>query len=141
MKLMNSLKGLITEIASAQDIQRSINMKNIITINYNGREYGKGYRDIEPVCFGISKSGNFVLRAWEREGSSHSNKVRGNPIPGWRLFRLDKILTYQLQGDKFTESRPFYNPNGDKSMSRVIVNAVFDNQGNEDNTDNLENIT
>ena len=141
MKLMNSLKGLITEIASAQDIQRSINMKNIITINYNGREYGKGYRDIEPVCFGISKSGNFVLRAWEIVGSSHSNKVMGNPIPGWRLFRLDKILTYQLQGDKFTESRPFYNPNGDKSMSRVIVNAVFDNQGNEDNTDNLENIT
>jgi len=141
MKLMNSLKGLITEIASAQDIQRSINMKNVITINYNGREYGKGYRDIEPVCFGISKSGNFVLRAWEIEGSSHSNKVKGNPIPGWRLFRLDKILTYQLQGDKFIESRPFYNPNGDKSMSRVIVNAVFDNQGNEDNTDNLENIT
>jgi predicted DNA-binding transcriptional regulator YafY len=141
MKLMNSLKGLITEIASAQDIQRSINMKNVITINYNGREYGKGYRDIEPVCFGISKSGNFVLRAWEIEGSSHSNKVRGNPIPGWRLFRLDKILTYQLQGDKFIESRPFYNPDGDKSMSRVIVNAVFDNQGNEDNTDNLENIT
>jgi len=138
---MNSLKGLITEIASAQDIQRSINMKNVITINYNGREYGKGYRDIEPVCFGISKSGNFVLRAWEIEGSSHSNKVKGNPIPGWRLFRLDKILTYQLQGDKFIESRPFYNPNGDKSMSRVIVNAVFDNQGNEDNTDNLENIT
>jgi hypothetical protein len=45
------------------------------------------------------------------------------------------------QGDKFTESRPLYNPNGDKSMSRVIVNAVFDNQGNEDNVNNLENIT
>ena len=138
---MNSLKGLITEIASAQDIQRSINMKNIITINYNGREYGKGYRDIEPVCFGISKSGNFVLRAWEIEGSSHSNKVRGNPIPGWRLFRLDKILTYALQGDNFTEVRPKYNPNGDRSMARVILNAVFDNTDDIENIDNIENIT
>ena len=48
------------------------------------------------------------------------------------MFRLDKILTYALQGDKFTEVRPLYNPNGDNSMVRVIVNAKFD-----DNTENL----
>lgn len=138
MKLMNTLKGLINEVASIQDAQNSIKFKNVITINYDGKEYGKGYRDIEPVCLGYSKSGNLVLRAWERQGSSHSNKVEGNPIPGWRLFRLDKILTYQLQGDKFTEARPKYNPNGDLSMSRVIVNATFDGMGNENN---LENIT
>ena len=142
MKLLNSLKGLINEAASVEDVRDSIRNKKMMVIYYDGKDNGgKGYRTIEPVCLGLSKKGNFVLRAWEIEGSSHSNKVRGNPIPGWRLFRLDKILTYQLQGDKFTESRPFYNPNGDKSMSRVIVNAVFDNQGNEDNTDNLENIT
>jgi hypothetical protein len=128
MKLMNSLKGLITEIASIQDIQHSIKMKNVMTINYNGKEYGRGYRDIEPVCFGVSKSGNFVLRAWEREGSSHSNKVEGNPIPGWRLFRVDKIQSFKPSGDKFNQPKPGYNPRGDKSMTRVIINAVFGNQ-------------
>jgi len=132
MKLIKTLSKLITEVASIDDVQKSIKQKNVITINYDGDEYGKGYRDIEPVCLGVSKKGNMVLRAWERGGASHSNKVDGNPIPGWRLFRIDKILTYQLQGDKFTEVRPLYNPNGDKSMVRVIVNAKFD-----DNTENL----
>ena len=102
----------------------------MITINYQGEEYGKGYRDIEPVCLGISKAGNMVLRAWERQGVSHSKEVEGNPIPGWRMFRLDKILTYALQGDKFTEMRPKYNPNGDKLMSSVIINAKFDDTEN-----------
>ena len=132
MKLVKTLSKLITEVAAIDDIQRSIKQKNVITINYQGDEYGKGYRDIEPVCLGISKKGNMVLRAWERQGASHSNKVEGNPIPGWRMFRLDKILTYALQGDKFNEVRPLYNPNGDNSMVRVIVNAKFD-----DNTENL----
>jgi predicted DNA-binding transcriptional regulator YafY len=144
MKLIKSLSRLITEVAALDDVQKSIKQKNVITINYDGDEYGKGYRDIEPVCLGVSKAGNMVLRAWERQGASHSNTVEGNPIPGWRLFRLDKILTYQLQGDTFNEVRPNYNPNGDRSMVRVILNAVFDNTPNTDNvenTDNTENIT
>lgn len=132
MKLVNTLTKLITEVAAIDDVQRSIKQKNVITINYQGDEYGRGYRDIEPVCLGISKKGNMVIRAWERDGVSHSKEVKGNPIPGWRMFRLDKILTYALQGDKFTEVRPLYNPNGDNSMVRVIVNAKFD-----DNTENL----
>lgn len=131
MKLLNTLgKLLINEVASIDDVQKSIRQKNVITINYQGEEYGKGYRDIEPVCLGISKAGNMVLRAWERQGVSHSKEVEGNPIPGWRMFRLDKILTYALQGDKFTEMRPKYNPNGDKLMSSVIINAKFDDTEN-----------
>jgi predicted DNA-binding transcriptional regulator YafY len=139
MKLIKSLSRLITEVAALDDVQKSIKQKTVITINYDGDEYGKGYRDVEPVCLGVSKAGNMVLRAWERQGSSHSNKVEGNPIPGWRLFRLDKILTYLPQGDNFIEVRPNYNPNGDRSMTRVILNAVFDNTPNTDNVENIDN--
>ena len=138
MKLLGNLSRLITEIAALDDVQKSIKQKNVITINYDGDEYGKGYRDVEPVCLGVSKAGNMVLRAWERQGASHSNRVEGNPIPGWRLFRLDKILTYLPQGDSFIEVRPNYNPNGDRSMTRVILNAVFDNTPNTDNIENIE---
>jgi predicted DNA-binding transcriptional regulator YafY len=139
MKLLGNLSRLITEIAALDDVQKSIKQKNVITINYDGDEYGKGYRDVEPVCLGVSKAGNMVLRAWERQGASHSNRVEGNPIPGWRLFRLDKILTYLPQGDSFIEVRPNYNPNGDRSMTRVILNAVFDNTPNTDNIENIDN--
>jgi hypothetical protein len=130
MKLLSSLKYIITEIANVNDVQDSVKKRRVITIYYDGEEYGKGYRDIEPVCLGTSKAGNLVLRAWEREGSSHSRQVDGNPIPGWRLFRLDKIFTYAPTMDTFDEVRPNYNPNGDKLMVSVIVNAKFDNEEN-----------
>jgi len=74
---------------------------------------------------GVSKKGKLVLRAWEREGSSYSAQNEGNILPGWRLFRLDKIFTYTPTLDNFTEARPLYNPNGDKSMITVYLNAKF----------------
>lgn len=134
MRLLKTLTNLITEAAPPDDVQDSIRKKKVITINYDGEEYGRGYRDIEPVCFGFTKKGEPVLRAWERQGASHSKVTRDNPIPGWRFFKLAKILTYLPQGDTFTEVRPGYNPNGDKLMSRVILNATFDDNEEENIT-------
>jgi len=57
-------------------------------------------------------------------------KNKGNFLPGWRLFRLDKIFTYQPTMDNFIDMRPNYNPNGDRSMERVLINAKFDNVDN-----------
>ena len=130
MKLLNNLSKLILEAANLDVVQDSIRKKNVITINYDGREYGRGFRDIEPVCVGYSKKGELVLRAWERQGVSHSKVTKNNPVPGWRFFKLVKILTYQPQGDTFYEMRPDYNPDGDKLMSSVILNAKFDDTQN-----------
>ena len=129
MKLVQSLKSLITEVASLNDIQKSIRDKNITVIFYDGDEPGgRGLRRIEPVCVGYSKAGNLVLRAWDEEGSSHTATIGDQPLPGWRLFRADKILTYKPTQEKFTTPRPGYNFTGDKSMTRVILNAKFDQQ-------------
>ena len=50
MKLLNNLKGLITEIAAISDITDAVKNKKVITIYYNGKDNGgKGYRTIEPV--------------------------------------------------------------------------------------------
>jgi predicted DNA-binding transcriptional regulator YafY len=128
MKLIQKLNGLITEIAAISDITNSIKKREIVTIYYDGKDNGgKGYRTIEPVCLGMSKKNNMVLRAWESEGSSFSAKNKGNFLPGWRLFRVDKIFTYKPTFDKFNEMRPNYNQNGDKSMIQVLVNTKFDN--------------
>ena len=135
MKLISNLKYLITEAASLDNIQKSIGAKNLVSIYYDGDEdstsTGKGYRIIEPVCIGTHKdTGNLVLCAWETEGSSYSRGKKGNPIPGWRLFRVDKIFTFKPTMDNFTEVRPLYNPNGDRSMIQVLVNAKFNNEEN-----------
>ena len=101
MKLVNNLSELITEIAAISDMTDSIKKRNVVSIYYDGKDNGgKGYRVIEPVCLGFSKKDNMVLRAWEREGSSYSAKNDGNFLPGWRLFRVDKIFTYKPTFDK-----------------------------------------
>lgn len=129
MKLVNNLSELITEIAAISDMTDSIKKRNVVSIYYDGKDNGgKGYRVIEPVCLGFSKRDNMVLRAWKIEGSSYSAKNDGNFLPGWRLFRVDKIFTYKPTFDKFDTVRPNYNPTGDKSMIRVLVNAKFDNE-------------
>jgi predicted DNA-binding transcriptional regulator YafY len=131
MKLIKTLKHVINEAASIDDVRNSIRNKKIMIIYYDGEDNGgKGYRTIEPVCLGLSKRGNFVLRAWEIEGSSFSAKNKGNILPGWRLFRLDKIFTYRPTMDNFYTMRPNYNSGGDKSMERVFINAKFDNEEN-----------
>ena len=129
MKLYNTVKSLILEVASIDSVVNAIKNKDKIIIYYDGDEPGgRGLRNIEPVCFGYSKAGNPVLRAWDEEGASHTAYKGEQPLPGWRLFRVDKIQSFKPSGEKFTTPNPGYNPRGDKSMVRVIINAVFDNQ-------------
>ena len=129
MKLQGALKGLICEIASLDSIVDAIKGRKVVIIYYDGDEPGgRGLRTIEPVCVGYSKAGNLVLRAWDEEGASHTARTGEQPLPGWRLCRVDKILTYKPTLDNFNTARPGYNFNGDKSMTRVILNANFNTE-------------
>lgn len=126
MKLQESLKNLIVEIASMDSILDAIKNKQVCVIYYDGDEPGgRGLRQIEPVCLGVSKSGNKVVRAWDDEGASHTSYTGEQPLPGWRLFRLDKILSCKPTGEVFTQMRPDFNSNGDKSMKSVILIAKY----------------
>ena len=132
MKLYNTVKSLILEVASINSITDAIKKRQKVIVYYDGDEPGgRGLREIEPVCFGYSKSDNPILRAWDYEGASHTNYKGEQPLPGWRIFRLDKILSFRPTGDVFNEPKPGYNPNGDRSMNRVIINVKFDNNNNE----------
>ena len=126
MKLLQTVKSLILEASSIEDIVDSIKKRKVVVIYYDGDEPGgRGLREIEPVCLGISKANNKILRAWDIEGSSHTGYKGEQPLPGWRLFRVDKILSYKPTGEIYNNPRPNYNFNGDKTMVSVILNAKF----------------
>lgn len=132
MNLLGTFKSLLIESASLADVQNSIKNKTIMTIYYDGdNPGGKGYRRIEPVCVGYSKANNLVLRAWDLDGASHTNTTGEKPLPGWRMFRLDKIFTYQPTTDNFVDMRPGFNSQGDESMTQVILNAEFNTETDE----------
>ena len=129
MKLLDTLKVILTEAASQEDIVKAINQKQVASIYYNGDEPGgKGLREIEPVALGRSKAGNMVLRAWDELGASHTAYLNDphSPKPGWRLFRVDKITMFKPLRKNFTKPRPGYNFNGDKDMVSIITLAKFD---------------
>ena len=124
MKLFSSFKEVIPEAVSFDDLQKAIKNLDVITITYDGDEPGgKGYRTVYPVCLGRSKSGNLVLRAYDIEGASHRASLGLKPLPSWRMFRIDKTFTFNRNGEKFSELPADYNPNGDKSMTQVYINA------------------
>jgi len=126
MKLKDTLRDLICEVASIDSVVDAIKNKKKCIIYYDGDEPGgKGIREIEPVCLGVSKAGNKVLRAWDEEGASHRGYLGTKPLPGWRMFRLDKIMTLKPTGENFTEMKPNFNPNGDKSMKSIIIISQF----------------
>lgn len=126
MRLYNTIKQIILE-KSFDQIANSVRNKNVVTIYYDGEDNGgKGLRVIEPFCFGISKAGNAVIRAWEREGASFTAQKGTQPLPGWRLFRVDRIGSYNVSPtDNFDEIRPDYNPN-DKGMKNIKLCANFE---------------
>ena len=133
MKLINTIKNLITEAATLEDVLDSIKNRKVVIIYYDGDEPGgRGLREIEPVCIGVSKANNRIIRAWDKEGSSHTAYKGEQPLPGWRIFRLDKILSLKPTGEVYNQPRPGYNFNGDKTMASVILNAKF-NQPPEEN--------
>lgn len=128
MKLRESLKQLIVEVASVESIVDCIKKRQKCVIYYDGDEPGgRGLREIEPVCLGRMRgTNNLAVRAWDEEGSSHTSYTGEQPLPGWRLFRLDKILSLKPTGENFDTPRPNFNPNGDKSMRSIIIIVKFD---------------
>ena len=123
MKLYKSLKGLILEGVNRVDIEKAIKGRNIVNIYYSGdMTLNPGYRNIEPVCDGMSNTkvgpGNLVVRAWQIDGATD----RPRTMPGWRLFRADRITHWQSTLDTFDEPRPNFNPVGDKTLKN---NACF----------------
>jgi len=126
MKLYNTLNNLILEVASRDQIIGAIKNRRVCAIYYDGDEPGgRGLRVIEPVAYGLTKKGNPVVRAWDKEGASHTSYLGKKPLPGWRFFRVDKMQFIRPTQEIFDTPRPNYNPNGDKSMERVFINAVF----------------
>jgi len=100
-------------------------------------------RRIEPISYGINKSGNHVIRAWQPEGEStsfNSGKYKKNDpltrVSGYRMFRVDKIKNYRVTNDVFnisknhlTKNRPklnVLNNVDDKDMTRVFASIEIE---------------
>ena len=77
------------------------NIKKVICSAIQSRKmiqfnYEDSTRVAEPYCYGESKMGNEVLRAFQVKGGSKS----GNPV-GWKLFNASKMKNVGFTDEYF----------------------------------------
>ena len=109
------------------DLQSAITNKFVCTIYYKGAVKGivdDGYRYIEPYALGVNKHGNTVVRAWLIKGTSRRGRIDPSQVPGWRLFRVDRISIITPTLQKFTVPKKGYNAD-DSGMTEVTFSAQF----------------
>lgn len=110
------LSALIEDVQSNKIVD-AIKKKHEAVIDYN--DGAEGDRYIEPVAYGLSTSGNPVVRAFQTDGPTKT----GND--DWKLFRLDRITKWDTRNDTSFDEPPGYNPNGDRDMQTVYTVAKF----------------
>jgi len=127
MKLYNLVQELILETVQRDYILKSLENRKIVNFWYDDpddpNEVKPGYREVEPYVYGKHYlSGNDVIRGWLIRGTSKTDEVDSSVVPGWRLFRVDRMNNWQERKDKFnpyTETgeptHKNYNPD-DKHM-------------------------
>lgn len=124
--MRNTQQQILFEDVDVSSIELAIKKRKPVKVNYiadeNEKETGSGWRIIQPVAYGLSKAGNPVIRAYQPFGDTKTK------VPHWKLFRTDKFETWKPINKKTNIPQPpldEYNPDGDKSMSTVYINADY----------------
>lgn len=114
----------INESVNIGPVSDAIQKRWVVKIKYkisNDDRIGVEERVIMPVAYGVSKSGNLVLRAYQPQGDTKTT------VPHWKMFRLDRIVSWKPLRNEIMYNAPNedYNPLGDKTMKKVYRNADF----------------
>lgn len=149
LKMINLIiEGAVKSPPSTADITKAINKRRYVGIYYSDPTDSalSGFRMIEPYVLGAGfkkRNGEVInanekyLRAYvvidtskdeltkdkfKKKGSKRKSVSKSGKALGWRLFRVDKIKTWQDLERKFSTNRPLYNPS-DKMMGSIIASA------------------
>lgn len=118
-------ENILFEDVDTSSIELAIKNRKPVKVNYisnDNEEKGAGWRIIQPVAYGLSKSGNPVIRAYQPFGDTKTK------VPHWKLFRVDRFETWKPINKPTNIPQPpldEYNPDGDKSMSEIFINADY----------------
>lgn len=132
LNLYDILYQILNEDVQPSNVIDAIKNRCQVIITYSDeKDRAPKKRLIEPYVYGLSKAGNSVFRAYQYEGDT----FRG--VPKWKLFRLDRVTSWQPTDSHFTAepkergwNAESYNENGDNSMSTVLTQVDLSNSDN-----------
>ena len=119
---------VLTEDVSVGKITDAINRTYEVKINYESEtDSASGERIIQPVAYGLTKTGKQVIRAYQPYGDTQSS------VPAWKFFLISGIKSWKpLYSNGILTPPPGFNPKDDKSMSTIYQIAKFKNKRNKD---------
>lgn len=122
LNLNNILNSILQENIDKDSVIDAINNKRVIMMTYDDEKDGAhtGKRWTEPYSLVTLPSGNLGLRGFQYNGDTR----RG--VPHWKLFRLDRVVSWTPTSSKFTVDREGYNRLGDKQYP-TIAQVQFNN--------------
>ena len=130
LEVTNKCKNLLTENVSREQVEDAINNKYYVNILYDDFPDGEeqvppSKRYIQVYNFSDTTANNAAIRAFQMGGPSKTTPDEG----AWKIFRLDRIRAWMPTKMKFHRPKDKFNPNGDRSMSRVHNIATFNDIG------------
>jgi predicted DNA-binding transcriptional regulator YafY len=90
-------------------ISKAIQEMKLLEFYYDGF-----YRKVEPHTYGISKSGNEMLIAFQIRGGSKEGSFHN-----WKQFKVDKMERINILDQTFEKPRPDYIK-GDKKIKLIF---------------------
>lgn len=112
---------------NVEKLEDLVTNKLTYTIDYAGvspTDILRGIRIVEPYTVGVGKKGETYLRAWLIKGISKSGRINPRLVPGWRLFRVDRMRSVNPSLQKFTIPKKGYTDK-DSAMSEILFTATF----------------
>lgn len=96
-------------LAAAREVYNALRVHRQLAFIYDGQ-----LRIAEAHSLGITKDGNLALRAFQTAGES------SQPLPGWRMFRLDKMTEAYAMSTPSEAPREGFVPN-DRHLKHVLL--------------------
>ena len=115
--LKESILAVLLEDVQQNEIVDAVAKRHEAVIRYD--DGADGERLIKPVAYGLSTSGNPVVRAYQESGSTKTGNKE------WKEFLVDKLISWETRKDTTFDEPPGYNPNGDLGMQTVYVASNF----------------
>ena len=96
-------------LAAAREVYNALRLNKLLAFQYDDQ-----LRIAEAHSLGITKDGHLALRSFQTAGES------SQPLPGWRMFRLDKVMEAHALATDSQAPREGFVPN-DKHLKHILL--------------------
>lgn len=96
-------------LTALREVYNALRVNRVLAFQYDDQ-----LRVAEAHSLGITKDGHLAVRTWQTSGES------SQPLPGWRMFRLDKMTEARALATQSEAPREGFQPN-DKHLAHILL--------------------